>query len=115
MRSPPETTRPEPPVHLSEDSRDRYRYAVQTWDFTPLDRELLLAALENWDLYTVAMRRVREEGPVTVNPDSGNSRAHPGLAAAHASLRAYRQTLTHLDLELPEMPPRARGSRSRRT
>ena len=104
---------PPAPDTLSSEGAASWDHTVEMWTLTGPDLELLASGLEQFDVYRNAMEQVREEGLTVTNPTSGNTRAHPALAVAHAALRAYRQVLTHLDLELPEQP-RARGSVSRR-
>jgi phage terminase small subunit len=74
---------------------------------------LLAGALEQLDGYRMFMDQVRAEGPVVTNPTTGATRQNPALSAAHACLRAARQTLKHLDLPDPEAEFQPRGSRSR--
>ena len=102
-----------PPV-LSAESASLFEHAVEAWAFTRPDLELLTAALEQLDVYRTAMECVRGEGPTVVNPETGNPKQNPALSAAHAALRAYRQSLAALDLELPTDGFRPRGSFSRR-
>lgn len=105
---------PPPPSHLSAEAVALWTHTVETWDLSRLELELLAAALGQLDTHRTAMAVVRAEGAVVTNPESGNQRAHPALAAANAALRTYRQCLTHLDLELEEGPrPRASGARRR--
>lgn len=105
--SPPSA--PAAPGSLSEHTANLWdRIVATSGDLSPTDLELLAAGLEQLDVYRDAMKKLREDGPVAVNPDSGNPKAHPALAVAHAALRAYRQTLQALDLKEVQAPPSPR-------
>jgi hypothetical protein len=104
---------PPPPADLSDDAAELWCSTVETWDLTAPNRELLGAALRELDTYRECREILDEDGPVLTAP-SGHRKPHPALAAAHAALRAYRQCLKALDLELPDPDPRPRGSISRR-
>jgi phage terminase small subunit len=102
------------PEYLLPGSVKLWNSTLETWAFHPAEAELLAAGLRQLDTHRRAMETVEAEG-VTVESPSGLQKPHPCLAVAHAALRAYRQVLAHLDLELPvDAPPRARGSGSQR-
>jgi phage terminase small subunit len=105
---------PPPPPELPPDLVALWRSTVETWDLHDPNRALLAAGLQELDTYETCRAILKKEGPVITTP-TGHRRPNPALAAGHASLRAFRQVLAALDLELPdpEPYPRARGSRSR--
>lgn len=104
---------PPAPAYLSPSSARLWDDAVERWQWTPADLELLAGGLRHLDIHGKAMDTVEAEGLTLANPKSGHRRPHPALAVATAALRAYRQVLSHLDMELPGEPP-VRGSISRR-
>lgn len=108
-------TPPSPPDGLSSEGVRLWETTVATWYLTEPNLELLAAGLHELDHYRKCREILEEEGPVITAP-SGHRKPHPALAAGHAALRAYRQCLQALDLELPDPEPQyrpPRGSRSR--
>ena len=104
---------PPVPARLDTEAEAAWTWYADHFDLTPAESALLAAALEQLSLYRSAMAQVAESGLTTTNPETGNVRASPALAAGHAALRAARVTLKALDLPDPDAAPRPRGSRSR--
>jgi phage terminase small subunit len=104
---------PDPPDTLSEAGARLWRDLTDVREYGTAELPQLRAYLEQLDTYDRCMERVRDEGPVVVNPATGNPKANPALAAAHAALRAARQTANGLGIDVSDDGFRPRGSLSR--
>lgn len=93
---------PDPPADLSVSSRRIWDRTVSRWRFSPPELEVLAGALRWRETAREALDQVREDGPVTVNPDSGNPKQHPALSAAQTSYREFRLSVKQLGLEEKE-------------
>lgn len=94
-----ESDLPEPPADLRVESRQVWNETVRRWRFSPPEREILAGALRWLERYRDALETVREEGPVSVNPDSGNPKRNPAVSVAEGAYREFRLSVKQLGLE----------------
>lgn len=89
---------PEPPEHLSPEAARRWQSVTGTWVLSATELLLLEEALAAWDRVQECREILAREGPVTVNPDSGNPKRHPAAQELDQSLTQLRNCLRQLDL-----------------
>lgn len=87
---------PEPPDWLTDEARaewDRIVPGLEALDLVkPEDYSMLVGHCETWANFVLALRQVRAEGMVLVNPESGRAHKHPAMAVVEAmgpQLRAF--------------------------
>lgn len=90
---------PEPPTGLSEQAAATWRDVLADWVLSSEELLVLQGALESWDLYREARATLRESGPVSRNPESGNVKRNPAALVARDALRDYRDGIRQLGLE----------------
>lgn len=93
---------PEPPEHLSAAAAERWESITAAWVLTSSELLLLEEGLAAWDRVRECREILSRDGPVTVNPDSGNPKRHPAAQELDSSLTQMRNCLRQLDLEPPE-------------
>lgn len=90
---------PEPPAHLSEESKRRWAEILAGWEMEAESLMLLQASLEQWDAYRVAQAVLAKDGPTVTNTDSGVIRQHPASLVARDALKAFRLCMKDLGLK----------------
>lgn len=90
---------PEPPAHLSAESKGRWTEIVAAVEMEAEGLMLLQAALEQWDEYQRARAQLQRDGPTVTNTDSGVIRQHPAALVARDALKAFRLALKDLGIK----------------
>lgn len=90
---------PDPPPGLSEQAKATWRAVLDEWFLSAEELLTFQGALEAWDLYREARAELMDEGPVTVNPESGTRKRNPAALVARDALRDYRDGIRQLGLE----------------
>jgi P27 family predicted phage terminase small subunit len=93
---------PAPPDHLTPRCRHIWQAIVADWVIGPEALPILRAALEQLDVYDLALAQLVRDGLTVVHPDSGTVRAHPAAKIAQDALSSFRQCFRQLGLEPPE-------------
>lgn len=92
---------PEPPRHLSSESRELWRELTDTYDFDPQDLKTLRLALESLDRCNMARRAIRREG-MTWTDRLGNVRPRPEVAIERDAKAQWVKLMAALSLPTDE-------------
>lgn len=99
---------PDPPGHLSEESKEWWRKVLESYVLQDHHLRLLQAACESWDRAQHARRTIKREGSYFTDR-FGQPKAHPALVEERAARNEVRLFIRELGLDsLPDdsRPPR---------
>ena len=94
-------TEAKPPSGLSKGARGIWQQITTEWVLDASALLLLRAALEQLDVYDMALKQVKKED-LTVQSENGMLRAHPAAKVGHDALGSCRQLFRQTGLEPPE-------------
>lgn len=97
-------TRPEPPRHLSLESRALWRHFHQQIEFEPWETKTLRLALEALDRASQARRAIKRLG-MTYDDRFGQPHARPEVAIERDARQAWVRLMAALDLPADEDTP----------
>ena len=114
----PDTSTPQPPSHLSSDSREWWLEVCESHALEPHHLRLLQLLTEAWDRCVQARRAVKRDGAFYVDR-FGAPKAHPALDVERKARNDFRLLLRELGLDdAPDpgvvKPTRVRGRDFRR-
>lgn len=96
-------TRPEPPRHLSSESRALWKHFHEQIEFEPWERKTLRLALEALDRASAARRAIKRLG-MTYDDRFGQPHARPEVAIERDARQAWVRLMSALDLPTDEAP-----------
>ena len=110
----PDTERPEPPRHLSPDSRRLWRDVLASFELEPAELKTLDLALIALDRAHAARRAIRREG-MLVADRFGQSKPHPAVAIEERARMDFLKLMRALALpyEETDAEPQARNAHGR--
>lgn len=98
LRFPAPPDVPDPPGHLSPESKQWWRRLQDTYVFQDHHLRLLQAACEAWDRAQMARETIEREGPY-FQDRFGQPKAHPALSEERQSRNEFRLLTRELGLD----------------
>ena len=109
---------PQPPKHLSRESKSWWREVVSDYDLERHHLQLLQAAAESWDRVQQARQLIERDG-VVITDRFGQKKPHPAADIERHNRALFARMLRELALDFDEpaeaaRPPTMRGNASLR-
>ena len=105
---------PQPPKHLSRESKAWWREVTSDYDLERHHLKLLQAAAESWDRVAQA-RALLERGGIVIKDRFGQQKPHPAVDIERHNRALFARMLRELALDVEEpveavRPPTMRGN-----